>query len=612
MSKCHDQHLHEEVDDEYWVPPSELPHTGDGHSPREDGNGTSPSLAQQIAASFHTPRVETQQDALEYWSEEDEEDDYLYWEDDYDIFALAVSEAHMAPASANSTSLPQQQGDTSVAPDRSVNRESTKTAAKEGGGGVNKLKSEWDKWKGKINLESIHKKTENKPKHTGKDDRATVENVLDPRTRMILFRILSQGVIREIHGCISTGKEANVYHALCDANRETGTSTELAIKIYKTSILSFKDRDRYVSGEYRFRNGYSKHNPRKMVKLWAEKEMRNLKRIHAEGIPCPAPLLLRSHVLLMDFIGKDGVGAPLLKDAKLSSGKLSQAYEQLIRYMRRLYHNCHLVHADLSEYNALWMDGTVYLIDVSQSVEMDHPRALDFLRMDCRNITNFFRKNQLYTMSPKELFEFVVNPERLTDNQEEEYLARMLAMAQEREANRDKKEALTESTDEAVFMQSFIPQTLHQIENFEKEHEDIKSGNTEGIYRQALGSLPSDYEYRTEQKEEGVVGATNSSIQALQATGGVTDHSENAVFERTEQNENACRSDGVDIQETSNVSGTESVGSGDSVQFRIKDATKEERKQHKAAVKADKRAQRQNKIKKHIKKRHEKSNKKMI
>lgn len=52
----------------------------------------------------------------------------------------------------------------------------------------------------------------------------------------------------------------------------------LAIKVYKTSILVFKDRDKYVTGEYRFRHGYSKSNPRKMVKLWVEKEMRNLKR----------------------------------------------------------------------------------------------------------------------------------------------------------------------------------------------------------------------------------------------------------------------------------------------------------------------------------------------
>ena len=42
------------------------------------------------------------------------------------------------------------------------------------------------------------------------------------------------------------------------------------------------------------------------VKTWAEKEMRNLKRLHMAGIPCPEPHLLKSHVLIMEFLGNDG------------------------------------------------------------------------------------------------------------------------------------------------------------------------------------------------------------------------------------------------------------------------------------------------------------------
>lgn len=37
---------------------------------------------------------------------------------------------------------------------------------------------------------------------------------MDPRTRMILFKLLNRGTIKHIDGCISTGKEANVYHAI--------------------------------------------------------------------------------------------------------------------------------------------------------------------------------------------------------------------------------------------------------------------------------------------------------------------------------------------------------------------------------------------------------------
>jgi RIO kinase 1 len=120
-------------------------------------------------------------------------------------------------------------------------------------------------------------------------------------------------------GCLSTGKEANVYYAKGKSSSSLLSSTtssncsfsaEYAVKIFKTSILVFKDRDKYVSGEYRFRNGYCKSNPRKMVKTWAEKEMRNLKRLFSQNIPSPIPILLKSHILIMSFLGNNGWCAP--------------------------------------------------------------------------------------------------------------------------------------------------------------------------------------------------------------------------------------------------------------------------------------------------------------
>lgn len=40
-----------------------------------------------------------------------------------------------------------------------------------------------------------------------KSDRATNEQVLDPRTRLILFKMIGRELISEVNGCISTGKE---------------------------------------------------------------------------------------------------------------------------------------------------------------------------------------------------------------------------------------------------------------------------------------------------------------------------------------------------------------------------------------------------------------------
>jgi RIO kinase 1 len=164
------------------------------------------------------------------------------------------------------------------------------------------------------------KKGEKRVSIKGREDRATMEQVLDPRTRMILFKLLGKGFLTKIDGCLSTGKEANVYYARGEENKE------YAIKIFKTSILVFKDRDKYVSGEFRFRHGYCRSNPRKMVKLWAEKEMRNLKRLQGAGINAPVPHLLKSHILIMDFLGENGWCAPRLKDAELSFEELCECY----------------------------------------------------------------------------------------------------------------------------------------------------------------------------------------------------------------------------------------------------------------------------------------------
>jgi hypothetical protein len=55
-----------------------------------------------------------------------------------------------------------------------------------------------------------------------------------------------------------------------------------------------------------------------------------------------------------------------------------------------LYHWCHLIHADLSEYNVLTYNGRCYVIDLGQAVDVSHPRADELLRSDAANVTAFF------------------------------------------------------------------------------------------------------------------------------------------------------------------------------------------------------------------------------
>lgn len=294
-----------------------------------------------------------------------------------------------------------------------------------------------------------HGRLRSKDKH----DRATVEQVMDPRTRMILFKLLNHGTICEINGCISTGKEANVYHATSKDGRD------YALKIYKTSILVFKDRDKYVSGEYRFRNGYCRSNPRKMVRTWAEKEMRNLVRMQNAQLNVPEPIVLRSHVLVMSFIGNDGWPSPKLKDVELTVSSARSLYRECIIMMWKMYNVCKLVHADLSEFNLLYHEGNIVVIDVSQSVEHDHPHALEFLRKDCTNISDFFRRKGVATLTVKELFDFITDPS-INDKNIEMCLEKL----SETVSSRDFDEMTAqEKIEEEAFKTIFIPKRLAEV-----------------------------------------------------------------------------------------------------------------------------------------------------
>ena len=429
-------------------------------------------------------------------------------------------------------------------------------------------------------LIQANKKLENeRMRAKDKADRATVEQVLDPRTRMILFKILNKGVICEINGCISTGKEANVYHAT------NADGYERAVKVYKTSILIFKDRDRYVTGEFRFRHGYCKHNPRKMVKTWAEKEMRNLTRMHQAGIPCPEPIILRSHVLVMDFIGTDGWPAPLLKDVTLSESKSRELYLQCIQIVRNIFWKCRLVHADLSEFNMLYQQDQLYVIDVSQSVEHDHPHALEFLRKDCTNVTDFFKKNGVCVMTVRELFDFVTDP-NITDDNVDDYLEKAQAIA----ANRGVEEESPEETvKEEVFKKAYIPRTLDQVVDFERDAKNAKEGQVEQILYSTLTGLKPDL--------TGVQAGPNLLKNNDVNNGEVDDVTSSRNYEKNEA-ESSENSD--------NESESESENDGQTGNASEEKAPALSRKEHKKVVKEANREKRKNKTPKHVKKRKEK------
>ena len=75
----------------------------------------------------------------------------------------------------------------------------------------------------------------------------------------------------------------------------------------------------------------------------------------------------------MEFIGKEGERAPLMKETVLEEPQ--QIFSLLLTNLSRLYRKGGLIHADLSEYNIMiWKDKPV-IFDVAQSVLIKHPMA---------------------------------------------------------------------------------------------------------------------------------------------------------------------------------------------------------------------------------------------
>eukprot|EP00166_Cyanidium_caldarium_P002463 ctg_2401.g670 len=234
-----------------------------------------------------------------------------------------------------------------------------------------------------------------------------------------------------------------------------------------------------------------------MVKLWAEKEFRNLMRLRDVGIACPQALLLRDHVLLMSFCGDtDGRPAPRLcelgrarADPFSTADEWSALYTEVAAAMRRLYQRARLVHGDLSEYNLLYWQQKVYFIDVSQSMERDHPYALDFLRRDCHNVSAFFRAQVERSgggsealervLTARRLFEYVVAAVEGSEESEAALLA--TALRQQREALQSGGAALLETADdEVVFEAAYIPRRLDEL-----DEEDVERVYYDGMLRPA-------------------------------------------------------------------------------------------------------------------------------
>ena len=214
-----------------------------------------------------------------------------------------------------------------------------------------------------------------------KEDKATTEKALDPKTRVLIYKLVNGGLLDSVNGVISMGKEAVIFHADggpgpqdCHRPKPYKVPKECVLKVFKTTLNEFKTRDKYIrvrittflkshlinqpkvslthfliSGRLqvpqKIHKTESSEDPqhvgregegwndcyRLSISSPAGQEMRNLVRMSRGGIRVPEVVLLRNQVLLMSFIGRDGRPAPKLKEAaeRMSAEELGTAYNQV-------------------------------------------------------------------------------------------------------------------------------------------------------------------------------------------------------------------------------------------------------------------------------------------
>jgi len=231
--------------------------------------------------------------------------------------------------------------------------------------------------------------------HNFSAERATLEEVFDQATRMVIYRFMTEGILNEVHGVVSAGKEARVYWG---KNKE---GKDLAVKIYLTSSAEFKKgMFKYIEGDHRFKG--VRHDTRSLIFAWAQKEFRNLEQAFRAKVNVPKPFAVKNNVLVMEFIGKNGVSAPSLKEMLPSDPE--KTYRTLLTYVERLYRKADLVHGDLSEYNVMVWKGKPVVFDMSQSVPTSHPLAKFLLERDLANVNRFFSRYGVKVLSNDEAY----------------------------------------------------------------------------------------------------------------------------------------------------------------------------------------------------------------
>jgi RIO kinase 1 len=187
---------------------------------------------------------------------------------------------------------------------------------------------------------------------------------------------IENGLLDEIVAVLGSGKEADVYLGLWKG-------APLVLKVYRLHRTPHKKKAMI---------GYAVDR----MGAIAAREFTILQKAYRAGVPVPTPARRVDNMFTMRFLG-DSTKAPLLKDSELEQPL--QVAKQALTLVEKLL-DAFIVHGDLSEYNLVYWNGRLFVIDFPQAIDftsrvdrhLQVEKAKPLLLRDLRNLGNYFAR----------------------------------------------------------------------------------------------------------------------------------------------------------------------------------------------------------------------------
>jgi RIO kinase 1 len=221
-----------------------------------------------------------------------------------------------------------------------------------------------------------------------------------------LVQFYEDDLITDVLHVVKSGKEATVY--CCAAHPSTGFAY-LAAKVYRPRMFRSlkndavyrksrlqRDRDGQVQRGSRGKHGgNAARNERgraAQVASWIEYEHETQSLLYASGALVPKPIAQIGNAVLMEYIGDLDAPAPLLREVTLPAEAVQHLFVDVLKNIELLL-TCHRIHGDLSEYNMLYWQEQIFLIDFAQAVDPRYNLSVyDLFERDIERVCHYFAR----------------------------------------------------------------------------------------------------------------------------------------------------------------------------------------------------------------------------